>query len=429
MKLLGVFFFLIGFHFLCACSDSSDGGNPGNPGGSGNSEDGYNYARTKVFSSSLASTSLKLTQNDETCSFSLDIYRGEGTCLTPSAVSGNIGRVNLNGLTRILGPSEEVEGSVLPGVEVDFSNLATELVGDNQLIDQYGKEEAFEYASVELASLKVKFTVPRAQDTFKYVTMVVATHPQPFTSEEAISCVPESEQGQDRYQIESIAGIEFARGDYLFCVKDAEDATCSASDWQWIDSSSNSLVSTRPSSPRQHKWLTNDAITCSQEDGGRYSFNIPLLYEVSSFSSSDTFKLSADFSHGEISNQWPGEKFPKGDAPEGGEDIAGPEPYLIYYYTANSGDKTEGNDLLFTLDIDPSQMVFVEGISDLEGEADLGEILANTYTKSQWAFQQKAEDNIIGWSPSHVAGTSAKPSLVVSGGTDEPEEKLESSFD
>jgi hypothetical protein len=263
----------------------------------------------------------------------------------------------------------------------------------------------------------------------KYVTMFVAAHPQPFSSTDAISCVPESERDQARYQIETIAGIEFERGDYLFCVKDTEDATCSASDWKWLDTSSNSLVGTRPSSPRQYKWLTNDPITCIDEGEGRYNFNVGPMYEVSSFAAADTFKLSADYSHGEISNQWPGEKFPKGETPEGGEDMPGSEPYTIYYHTSNGGVKTSGNDLLFTLDINPNQMVFFDGIADLETESDLGEILANAYTKSQWAFQQKAENNIIGWSPNHVAGTSASPTVTVSGGTDEPATKLESSFD
>jgi hypothetical protein len=50
-------------------------------------------------------------------------------------------------------------------------------------------------------------------------------------------------------------------------------------------------------------------------------------------------------------------------------------------------------------------------------------------TKSQWAFQQKAENNIIGWSANHVAGTSAIPTVTVSGGTDEPATKFESSFE
>ena len=419
---------LLGYTLAPSCKDDSDGGNSG---GSSRSESGYNYARTKIISSSLASSDLKFTQSDEACSFSMDIYRANGSCITPSSVSGIVNRVNLNGLTRILGPDEnsETQGNILPGVAVDFSNLDAELVGDNQLIDQYNNDDSFDHASVNMHSLKVKFTVPRSGNTFKYVTMFVATHPQPFTNAEAISCVPESERSQERYNVETIDGIEFERGDYLFCLKDTEDATCSASDWKWIDSSSNSLVDTRPSSPRQHKWLTNDAITCTQEDDGRYNFNIGPIYEVSSFASADTFKLSADYSHGEISNQWPEEKFPKGDIPEGGEDIEGNDPYLIYYHTSKNGDKTEGNDLLFTLDINPSQMVFVEGISDLENESDLGKILANTYTKSQWAFQQKAENNIEGWDPSHVAGTSASPTVEVSGGTDEPETKLESSFE
>lgn len=278
-------------------------------------------------------------------------------------------------------------------------------------------------------SLKVKFTLPRAENSVKYVTMFLATHPQPFTAAEAISCVPEAERSQDRYKIETIAGIEFERGDYLFCVKDAADETCSADDWKWIDTSSNSLVGKRPSSPRQHKWLTKDPITCSKEGEGRYNFTISPIYEVSSFKSEETFKLSADYSHGEISNQWPGEKFPKGNTPEGGEDIEGTDPYLIYYHTSKNGDKTQGNDLLFTLDINPNQMIFIEGFSDLESEADLGKILANTFTKSQWAFQQKAENNINGWSPNHVAGTSSSPKVEVSGGTDEPIAKLESSFE
>lgn len=428
MKIIILFALLLGFSLTLSCNDDSD---DGNKGGSSSSESGYNYARTKIISTNLASSSLQFVQNDEACSINLDIYSGNGSCVTPSSIKGLVSRVNLNGLTRILGPDEEseTEGDILGAIAVDFSNLDAELVGNNQLTDQYEDEDTFDHASVNMHSLKVKFAVPRSGSTVKYVTMFLATHPQPFSSSDAISCVPESERSQDRYQIETLADVEFERGDYLFCVKDTESATCSASDWQWIDNSSNSLVSTRPSSPRQHKWLTNDPIECEEDEQGRYNFNIGPLYEVSSFASADTFKLSADYSHGEISNQWPGEKFPKGAAPEDGEDIEGDDPYLIYYHTSNSGEQSEGNDLLFTLDINPEQMVFVDGIADLENESDLGEILANTYTKSQWAFQQKADNNVIGWDPNHVAGTNASPTITVSGGTDEPETKLDSSFE
>jgi hypothetical protein len=189
---------------------------------------------------------------------------------------------------------------------------------------------------------------------------------------------------QDRYvEADLLSGMTFERGDFLFCVKDTATETCAPTDYKWLDTASDTLVSTRPTAPKQSSYLADREITCTDDNDDRYEFNLDLISMYATIPASQRFVLYGDFSHGELSNQWADATVPLGD----GKPV---EPDLIYSYTSPSGVTTEGTNLVVEIDFDPTSSMFIETFraTDIDANA-LEQSLEKLHFKTQWAFDKK----------------------------------------
>jgi len=431
---------------LVSCLDSPEDEQPNN---GESSSSGYSENSVKL-SSVVSNSSPKPTGKTfqaatvamSDCNVVSGIYQGSGTCIDPVSVTGNAASVNLHkrntvvyGGVRIAGQSEfaEPEGSLYSGVDFDLFNPSA-FVTNNTLRTQYTSREQYDSLNVLSAYYYVKFPVTFNNST-KWVTVLLSQYGQPFEQSTAVTnaisqCgLSQSETTQARFtDMNMIDGLSFQRGDYLFCVKDTDTEACIASDFQWLDESNNQLVATRPSNPKQAHALANNPIEC-QNDGGRIGFNFGDFGLYATISDTNQFKLWSDFSHGELSEQWNGDNgFPLGDSSlvPNNEQDGWVEPYYIYYHQAcpngNCGVTTEGSNLDVDFVFDTTGIVFIESMSeaDMNAETSIGNILSAFHTKTQWAFDQRSINNVIGYDVYDIGGTDVQAIITIDRDSNNP---------
>jgi hypothetical protein len=404
-----------------ACGEKESQGK--GPSGGATSSDGRYYGKIVL----TAATPTALTAADGDCGFSMDIYRGEGYCLTPMTMAGWASKVDLlNDVmgrpgTRILSESEDTakKGAIVSGAGFDFAAAnGSSLVGNNTLFDEYDIKGDYEGVAVRVFYLKAQFAL---KDQF--VTVLLPSYSQPFDKKAQELCgFGEDIAQQERYQdVNLLDGLEFERGDFLFCVKSTADASCEASDYKWYDTGTSALVGTRPASPKTSKYLAGSPVKCDGAGEGRYDFNFGDFGFVASIPSGKRFKLYSDFSYGSMSKQWTSATSPLGDAA-----LEGESPYTIYYYEGPDGKKVEGTNMVLDIAFDSSQSAFLEGIrtSDVAG-SPLESLLGKLQFKSQWAFDKKFTDGVSGGFTSHYAGMSATVDVNLTGGTEPPKDASE----
>ncbi len=425
---------LIGLLLLGACGDKS--GDGGAPKGSSSGSDGVGYGRLVLESSGMKTAALQLadaTSDLQNCSFSMDIYRGEGSCLTPLDLTGKGNYVDLmesktpspdKGSARLASINETQEsenGAIVGGTEYSLS-ASSQFVAYNEIFYNYPYKSTWDYVSISNSYEKIKFHVAG-----KYVTMFIATFQQPLADWDIWdSCgVAASTLEQSRFDdLTELKGMVFHRGDYLFCVKDTASETCAAEDFKWLDTSSNQLTASRPAQPRVNKWLVDDEAEC-EGNAERFSASFNKLSFAAKLST--TFKLYADHSHGPMSNQWKDLQQPFGEATADG---SGQSPFSIYYYQANgSSSIVEGTKLEATLDFPATQSLYFDGMNATNvGSASIGDILAKVFPKTHWVLQKKAEGGVEGGSIDHYSALSVTAAIEVSGGKErqtEIEDELE----
>lgn len=368
------------------------------------------------------------------CQGSMDIYRFEGSCITPLSMSGYSWIIDAvtstdnnpdTGSARIAGVSgaEDEEGSMFSGAEFDFSQ-ASAFTGYNELFQIYESPILYDYISAELVYERVKFKLKG-----QYVTLLIPSYGQPFAQSAVMDeCnVPEDERTQRFANADLLPGMSFERADYLFCVKDTNDAVCNADDYQWYDEDNSQLVATRPSNPRQQSYLAADSPNCSQNEE-RGTVDIGLSGIKIGAQLDQKFKLYADFSHGVNSHQWPDEPGALGEEPDPdhlvestSEEDVFEQPYLIYYYETATGAQTIGTNLELTFDFDVSNMIYVEGYNEEQiAQASLDELLGAVYTKHDWVFHKKAQAGTIGFSVDQYSSMGVSTTIDLSGGTNRP---------
>jgi len=375
------------------------------------------------------------------CPARSDIYSANGTCLSPTQVTGHAISVDLYldqsavaGGTRLLGADEfaETPGSVFDGEEFDLSKPSI-LVTNNTLFEQYDAHDQYDSLGVHTTYYKIQFPMTISSGT-QYITMLLAMYGQPFAQSAAMqdamsNCGVTAQQAtESRYQqADLLTGMAFQRGDYLFCVKAGAADACAAADYQWLNTDNYALVSVRPDNPKTAHWLANQAVTCSSEGDGRVNFDFGTFGLFASIDSTDQFKLWSDFSHGELSRQWPVGQYPLGDQSIGPADGEGwVSPYYLYYYqdcpAGACAAEQQGVVLDATLNVDTTGMLFVEGLSTTEiaNEANLGFVLSKLQTRTQWAFDQKSLNSVVGFDPVDMAGMGVQVQITLSGSADQP---------
>ncbi len=408
--------------FLSSCDSKGDKAGPPSTSSSSGSDD-LGYGRLTLESTSIKKANLNLadTNDLQNCFVSMDIYQGEGTCLTPLDLVGKGFYVEVvqssqtdpdKGSARLasIGNAGESEnGVIISGKEYSLSE-STEFVAYNELFFNYPYKSIWNYVSVSNVYEKTKFYVGG-----KYVTMFIAAFQQPLAAWDVwASCnVSETTLEQSRFDdVEELKGMIFHRGDYLFCLKDSASEPCLAADYKWLNTANNQLVSSRPTLPRVNKWLVDDKALC-EGNSERFDLNFNKLAFGAKLSKD--FNLYADHSHGPMSNQWKDSQHPFEDSASAD---AGSSPFSLYYYK-ESGASTldEGTKLEATLDFNSSQSLFIDGLRETDiDSATLETILAKVYPKSHWVLQKKAEGKVVGGSIDHFSSLSVTATISVSGG-------------
>jgi hypothetical protein len=422
----------VSMSLLIACGGPEDEGEKG--GGEGSSASDLTFGQVALTSSTLNTAGLQTTDaSPEDCSVQLDSYRGEGSCLTPLSVIGHASVLEaVNGETndhearaRIASTvnfHKEEKGKIIEGKEFDLGD-ETSFKAYNELWDQYERQDIYHYLSLEMNYEKIKFKIKD-----QYVTLFLANYSQPFADWDMMdSCLSEEERDSDPLITEAdiLDGYTFTRGDFLFCVKDTADATCSGSDFKWYDLDTDQLVDTRPDNPRVQQFLVFNEATCTSEgEEGHWEINktaIQLGAEID-----EPFKLYADFSNGIDSVQWPDSSVPFEEASENTEDENDDfqEPFLVYYHLAqNASEPTEGTSLEMTFDFNTENMIFVDGIAaDEMASLTLEEILKVVYPKHDWFFHKRGQEQNVGFGVDQYSSMSVAPEITVSGGRTVPED-------
>ena len=380
----------------CSPTDDDEEGN----GGQSSSSSPTPYGKLVLTSTSTAGASL----TSESCQmFGDGLTRTDGTCITPTKVAGYVSEVSLGhqendtqlrGSGRLFSADERTvsPGQILTGGEVDLSVQVKNLVGNNNLAGPTSNSTpSFRTAPIVTWShvvASMHYLTYQFSAASKFITVLLPAFPQPYNAASNFTgCSPapsSDELGQSRYTEASLlAGMSFQNGDYLFCVKDAQTDACAATDYQWYDLDTSALVSTRPTNPRQSTALKG-APTCNVGQGGgggtTYDLALSLINIRANFASGNTFKLHGDYTHGEISEQWPGAETPFGESIPDGVQFY--NPWVYYTYEPSGGTATSGGNLDVTLQFNVDGMVFV-AMADISS-ATVEQIAANVYTRNTW---------------------------------------------
>ncbi|SMF06544.1 hypothetical protein [Pseudobacteriovorax antillogorgiicola] len=415
-----------------SCDDPGEDGE-GQGGSDGGSSSDLTFGQASIQSSTLAISSLQSDETDlDDCSFSLDIYRGEGACMTPTSVIGmstlvvgaSVDSSGSNSAEARLAAtvnfhSDEQDGKIIEGKEFSFSDTSS-FKAYNELWAEYDVQASYTHLTMELAYEKIQFEV-----NSKFVTMFLANYQQPFSEWDILDDCGLSEEEKTYSNIteaDVLEGMTFQRGDYLFCVKDTADAECAATDFQWYDLDSDTLVSTRPSNPRTHAFLVFDEATCT-DDNGRPSFNMSAIRIGATLN--EQFKLYADFSNGVDSVQWKDSAVAFEDAADNSQDEQDnfQEPFLYYYYEDAAGNTSAGTGLDMSFDFNSEDMIYFDGLraSDVEA-ASIEEVLKVAYARHDWLFHKKGQDQVVGFDVDEYASMTVSATITVSGGQEAPED-------
>lgn len=283
-----------------------------------------------------------------------------GACLTPLQISGkvsgvSIGRQSGGPPARLLGGGSGLNnGGTIAAQAFDLAD-PTSLEGeDNVEGDQSG--QSWDLVSANFYYLDLKFEL-----NGKYWTVRHGFITEPIIEDDVIdACIPfETQDGAGDGEEESqegdnlggyrqdlidngflIEGASFKKGDLLFCIKD-NDSDCAVDEFKWFDEDTDTLVDTRPNSPRQVASIASHTTTCEpSSDSLGYSTNLG-GFSMFAFVN-DPFLLSAVFPN---------------------------SPVKVYTFSSDGGNTTvEGTEMSLFVDFNVENSVFFPGID--EGDLD-----------------------------------------------------------
>jgi hypothetical protein len=276
-------------------------------------------------------------------------------CATPIEIKGWASGIYLHtedanegGGYRILGGGNGLnENSEWEGTTFDFSETAA-MKGESNLEDAYDSKPEFNSVTTELNYLSVKVQVGS-----QYWSVIVPFYSQPVEQ----NAIVQSCQYDEFYlanlaqNANLLAGLEFERGDFLFCIKSTQ-AECKLSDYRFFDTNDETFVSTRPNAPRISDFIADAEAGCApavnpgsgpELDWGRFELKSQLTTSV---------KLYADFAFGESSRN-----------PDSEAAASGLPPYKTYYYEVNGAAQT-GNSLNVTFEFNSDNMIYFDGLAD-----------------------------------------------------------------
>jgi hypothetical protein len=407
------------------------------------------YGKLVLSADALSNSTLRLAADTSPTACTMygdQITPANGTCLTPLALGGFASSLefgakeqdpHLRGGARMFSADERTvkPGQIFSGGIFDITNPSKSLVGNNTLAgptsDQtpsHRTEPHVVWSNAQINLLYLKYQVLLKNS---YVTVLLPSYAQPYADDTSLSkCSSQPSDtilGQSRYSDTALLkDMTFRNGDYLFCVKDTAEAECAASDFKWLDLDSMTLVSTRPSKPRQAAAF-KEIPDCSLFTGpglqgderGGFELGYGTVSLMAKFKQGQTFKLFGEFTHGPLSEQWKDATAPFGKDTE--DRYQNLSPWVYYTYTPQSAATQNGGNLEVKLDFDVTGMVFLDmDIDDLE-TSSLEQQLKVIDTRSTWIHDQVAVNKL------NSAGIlenlpimEVTPTVTISGGDDVP---------
>lgn len=218
----------------------------------------------------------------------------QGSCITPISITGSVSNISIGGDyfgggTRLLGGGSGFgQEYIIEGEAFDLANPLS-LGGEDNAQDN-SLDNLNTRVGVTFNYMDIQFAMPRANDQTAYWTYRYAFMPHPFTTEpvytsnDTANPVNTSTTVADCLNNGSSEVLGLATnnnanllggstgvrsGDILVCIKDGSNDTCASSDFQWLNTETNELVSTRPdSSVFQFSGAAEHKVSCEQSDPG-----------------------------------------------------------------------------------------------------------------------------------------------------------------
>jgi hypothetical protein len=380
------------------------------------------YGKLVLSSETVSRNALRLTADASptTCTMYGDqITPTSGSCLTPLTVGGFASSLefgskeqdpHLRGGARMFSADERTvkPGQIFSGGIFDIANPSKSLVGNNTLAGPTSDrtpsqrtEPHMVWSNARINLLYLKYQVLLKNS---YVTVLLPSFAQPYADDTSLSkCSSKPSEtilGQSRYSDTALLkDMSFRNGDYLFCVKDTAEAECAASDYKWLDLDSMTLVSTRPSNPRQAAAL-KEVPECrlftgpglQGDERGAFELNYGAVSLMAKFKQDQTFKLFGEFTHGPLSEQWKDASAPFGKDKE--DRYQNLSPWVYYTYIPQSGVTQNGGNLEVKLDFDVTGMVFLNMDGDDLETSSLEQQLKVIDTRSTWILDQVAVNKL-----------------------------------
>jgi hypothetical protein len=321
-------------------------------------------------------------RDDSQCGGNTPCYPNSGTrkgsCITPISILGKASQVFLTGSshgggTRLLSTSESGGGIDDVYLQGEYFNLSNplEMNASDNAEDHNDYSSAHSGVAVKYDYIDVKFALPRKennQSVTKYWTIRYALVSVPFTGDKVYNCSESngvitctdanktigecinryaSEQTRSDYNEENRSATvdekaanyydgltSVKKGDILFCIKDGINDTCGASDWKWLNKSTNTLVSSRPSQNSDiftFSHLANHKSVCEELDDSE-GLNIDLGGWELKQSLYNNIKFNAQYKDGGLK---------------------------VYDYQDVNGNNQEGSELDLYLDFDVQNAIIL----------------------------------------------------------------------
>ncbi len=220
-----------------------------------------------------------------------------GACITPMSIKGHVVSVNLSGDyfgggIRLLGGGSGLdEEFAITGSQFDMDKPEA-LAGEDNAQDT-PFSEINTVIGTQFNFLDILFALPRDAGnefwTLKYVfvdqpftdspTYIEGNTPGEYTlsGETVADCIADGRPSAVQDAIDNnrdlLGGVDGAKaGDIMVCRKLSSLFPCDGEDFEWLNTSTNTFTSTRPSDNQVHKFktLSDHKITCTALDQGYY---------------------------------------------------------------------------------------------------------------------------------------------------------------
>lgn len=286
----------------------------------------------------------------------------QGSCITPISITGSVSNISIGGDyfgggTRLLGGGSGFgQEYIIEGESFDLANPLS-LGGEDNAQDT-SLDNLNTRVGVTFNYMDIQFAMRRANEQLSYWTYRYAFMPHPFTSEkvytnndtatpvdtgtsvaDCLSSGTSEVLGLATANNTSLLGgsTGVKAGDILVCIKDSSEATCASNDFQWLNTQTNELVSTRPdSNVFQFSHAAEHKVSCEQADPG---FELDLGGHAFTADLYDGIYFSA-----EIDGDFKLYQFKK----EGDSEV------------------TEGEDMTMFIDFDTKNSIFVTDLTLIE---------------------------------------------------------------